>query len=320
MLGALLDLLWIFLIVALSVSWAGGASNGGFSNRNRLPDIQVRRPALLALGIALVPVIFVFATQSVVTVPPGHVAAVYDPLRGGIQAGVLPEGLHFVMPYWRTKVFSQQTQSYTMSGTSQGASEESGQSDDAIRCQTNEGMNVAIDCTVLFHVDPAMANRVWDRLGENIVGLIVRPYTQNVLRMVAARYSVVDVYTTKRKVIESEVTEAMKPLFSEKGVVLEQLLIRNVSYGNPAFADAINAKQVAQQQVQTEEQKLEKARIEKQTVIAEARGEASAIEQRGATLRENPEVVQYEFIQKVAPRLNTLYLPAGLLPVLKGGH
>ena len=59
--------------------------------------------------------------------------------------------------------------------------------------------------------------------------LIVRPYTHNIMRMVVAKYSVEDVYTGKRKEIETEITDQMKPLYAEKGLVLEQLLIRHES-------------------------------------------------------------------------------------------
>ena len=38
------------------------------------------------------------------------------------------------------------------------------------------------------------------------------------------------------------------------------------------------------------------------------------------TLRANPEVVQYEFVQKVAPRLKTMYLSPNSLPIPKGGQ
>jgi regulator of protease activity HflC (stomatin/prohibitin superfamily) len=275
---------------------------------------------MFLIGIGLVPFWFIFGNNCTLTIPPAHVAAVYDPLRGGIQNDVLPEGFHIVMPWWQTQQFSQQTQEYTMSGSTRARSEEAQQSDESIRCQTNEGMNVEIDCTVLFHVDPKDAQAVWRKLGEDILRLIVRPYTHNVMRMVVAKYSVVQVYTEKRKQIETEITDQMKPLFAEKGLVLEQILIRNVIYGNPAFADAINAKQVAQQQVQTEGQKLNRSKIEKQTAVAEAQGEATAIGRRGATLRQNPEVVQYEFVQKVAPRLKSMYLPASALPIPKGGQ
>src|SRR5439155_9105434 len=119
--------------------------------------------------------------------------------------------------------------------------------DDSIRCQTNEGMNVEVDCTVLFHVDPQRASAVWGRVGEEYVKLIVRPFAQNVMRMVVAKYSVVDVFSNKRKEVETEIGEGMKPMFAEKGLVLEQVLLRNIQYGNPAFAEAINEKQVGQQ-------------------------------------------------------------------------
>lgn len=329
MLGLIAAILWLALIVAVSVRWEATGQQSvsttktadGSSVRVQVPvHPKLRSAALLAVGIGLAPFWFIFGNNCTLTIPPAHVAAVYDPLRGGVQSDVLPEGFHMVMPWWQTQQFSQQTQEYTMSGsTQQPTSEEHSQSDESIRCQTNEGMTVLIDCTVLFHVDPTHAQNVWLKLGDDTTRLIVKPYTHNILRMVVAKYSVEDVYTAKRKQIEVEITDQMKPLFAEKGLVLEQLLMRNVIYGNPAFAEAINAKQVAQQQVQTEYQKLNRSKIEKQTIVAEAQGEASAISKRGATLRQNPEVVKYEFVQKVAPRLKTMYLSPSSLPLPKGG-
>lgn len=310
MFGILMVGLWLAIMLRLSIRFE--------THPGSRPAITqtVRSPALLALTCGLAPLWLVCGLRCLVTVPAAHVAAIYDPMRGGVQARVLPEGFHVLLPWWSVQVFSQQTQEYTMSST---RTEGAVLGDDSIRCQTNEGLNVQIDCTVLFHVDPHGANDVWRKLGDDYVRLIVRPYAQNILRMVVARYSVEDVYAGRRKLVETEVSDAMRPRFAEKGLVLEQLLIRNVQYGNPAFADAISAKQVAQQQVQTERARLQRASIEKQTIIAEATGEAQAIMKRGATLRENPEVVQYELVQKVAPRLKSLYLPASSLPVLRGG-
>lgn len=330
MIGLLLAVIWLGFFAAIAFRWEKGEGTGPVVKKGPGGKLEmelhspikahVRSWLLLALGVGLTPFWFVFGNNCFLTIPPAHVSAVYDPMRGGIQKDVLPEGFHVVMPWWQTQQFLQQTQEYTMSGSGVSGNERgSAVGDSSIRCQTNEGMNVEIDCTVLFHVDPSAANNVWQKLGDDVVKLIVRPYTHNVMRMVVARYSVVDVYANRRKQVETEITDMMKPLFAEKGVVLEQLLIRNIVFGNPAFADAINAKQVAEQQVQTEYQKLNRAKIEKQTVIAEAQGEATAISRRGATLRQNPEVVQYEFVQKVAPRMRTMYLPASELPSLRGG-
>lgn len=330
MLGLIAAVLWLVFVAAVTVKWdttgeqavtTAKTGDGVHLDIHSPVQAKVRNAGLLAIGIGFTPFWFIFGNDCMLTIPPAHVAAVYDPLRGGVQSDVLPEGFHIVMPWWQTQQFTQQTQEYTMSGSTRAPSgEEASQSDESIRCQTNEGMNVQIDCTVLFHIDPTHAQNVWKKLGEDITRLIVRPFTHNVMRMVVAKYSVEDVYTGKRKEIETEIMDQMKPLFAEKGLVLEQILIRNVAYGNPAFAEAINAKQVAQQQVQTEYQKLSRAKIEKQTIVAEAQGEASAISKRGATLRANPEVVQYEFVQKVAPRLKTMYLSPSSLPIPKGGQ
>lgn len=329
MFGLLLAALWLVLFGLMAVRWESTGKPavtrtqgpGGPSVSVDMPvQPHLRSPLLLALAIGLTPFAFVFGNNCVLTIPPAHVAAVYDPLRGGVQQQVLPEGFHIVMPWWQTEQFSQQTQEYTMSGSSGPAAEGAVPGEGAIRCQTNEGMNVEVDCTVLFHVDPKDANDLWQQIGDDYIRIITRPYVQNIMRMVVAKYSVVDVYSAKRKEIEQEIVDTLRPRFQEKGLVFEQLLIRNVQYGNPAFSDAINAKQVAEQQVQTETQKLERAKIEKQTAVAEAQGEAQAIVKRGATLRQNPEVVQYEYVQKIAPRLKTMYLPAGSLPVIKGGQ
>ena len=52
-------------------------------------------------------------------------------------------------------------------------------------------MNVEIDCTVLYHVDPKDANDVWRKIGggDEAAHLIVRPYTHNIMRMVVSKYS-----------------------------------------------------------------------------------------------------------------------------------
>ncbi len=324
MLGLIMAVAWFLIFVGLAIKWEKDPSILTATKREPGKPLEVqipyrpklRNPVLLALGFGLFPFWYVFGNNCFLTVPPAYVAAVYDPLRGGIQKEAMPEGFHLVMPWWETQLFTQQTQEYTMSATHH---EGAVLGDDSIRCQTNEGMNVAVDCTVLFHVDPQQASMVWGKVGEEFVKLIVRPFSHNVMRMVVSKYSVVDVFSNKRKQIETEITESLKPMYAEKGLVLEQVLLRNIQYGNPAFAEAINEKQVAQQLVPTEIQKLKRAQIEKQTISAEARGEAQAISKRGATLKQNPEVVQYEFVQKAAPRMKSMYLPSGAIPTLMGG-
>jgi regulator of protease activity HflC (stomatin/prohibitin superfamily) len=303
MLGVIVGVLVavLFLLLSFRVDTSG-----------ERPRTVLRNPGLLILGIGLTVFSAAFANRCFLTVPAAYVATVYDPLRGGVQPVELPEGFHFVLPWWRTELWRVQTQEYTMSAI---RSEGAVIGDDSIHCQTNEGLGLNLDVTVLFHIDPKDAHALWQKVGEDYQRVLVRPYARNVIRMVVAKYSVVDVYGAKRQQIEQEITESMRQAFAEKGIALESVLLRNVEFANPEFARAITEKQVAEQQIRTEEQNLRKAQIEKQTTIAQAKGEAEAIQRRGETLRQNPEVVQYELVQKIAPNVRALYLPPNYLPV-----
>lgn len=303
MLGVIVGVLVavLFLLLSIRVDTSG-----------ERPRTVLRNPGLLILGIGLTVFSAAFANRCFLTVPAAYVATVYDPLRGGVQPVELPEGFHFVLPWWKTDLWRVQTQEYTMSMI---RSEGAVIGDDSIHCQTNEGLGLNLDVTVLFHIDPKDAHALWQKVGEDYQRVLVRPYARNVIRMVVAKYSVVDVYGAKRQQIEQEITDTMRQAFAEKGIALESVLLRNVEFANPEFAQAITEKQVAEQRIRTEEQNLRKAQIEKQTVVAQAKGEAEAIQRRGETLRQNPEVVQYELVQKIAPNVRALYLPPNYLPV-----
>jgi regulator of protease activity HflC (stomatin/prohibitin superfamily) len=303
MLGVIVGVLVAVLFLLLSVKVDTSAER---------PRTVLRNPGLLILGIGVTVFAAAFANRCFLTVPAAYVATVYDPLRGGVQPTELPEGFHFVLPWWKTELWRVQTQEYTMSAI---RSEGAVIGDDSIHCQTNEGLGLNLDVTVLFHIDPKDAHALWQKVGEDYQRVLVRPYARNVIRMVVAKYSVVDVYGPKRQQIEQEITESMRQAFAEKGIALESVLLRNVEFANPEFAQAITEKQVAEQQIRTEEQNLRRAQIEKQTMIAQAKGEAEAIQRRGETLRQNPEVVQYELVQKIAPNVRALYLPPNYLPV-----
>jgi regulator of protease activity HflC (stomatin/prohibitin superfamily) len=253
----------------------------------------------------------------VLVIPGAHVACVYDPARGGIQDYTLPEGLNVIAPWVRTEMFSVQTQEYTMSvARTEGAV----MGDDSIKCETNEGLKVLLDITVLFHVDPQHAPMLWRRLGEHYLSTFVRPVVRERIRMLVAKYSVQDIYSGRRQQIQTEITEQLHEPFAEEGLVLEQVLLRNVNYGHKEFADAIAQKQARQQQVITEKRNLERAKHEKTATVNAAQGEAQSIALRANTLANNPQVARYDMVQKMAPRVKRAYMSAGSLPFPTGGE
>jgi regulator of protease activity HflC (stomatin/prohibitin superfamily) len=332
--GVLITFVVIAVIIANIVKAAqargkGGESHGG-EPQGCLQLLQALGKATNKVGPTTVSVnwgkfwpvvciliaLYYIATHSTIVIPGAHIACVYDPMRGGIQNDVLPEGLHIIPPWIKTAVFSVQTQQYTMSiAKNEGAVA----GDDAIKCETNEGLKVALDVSVLFHIDPQHAPQLWRKLGVDYNNVFVRPVVRERIRMVVAKYSVQDVYSGKRAKLEDELTSELRAPFEAAGLVLEQLLMRNVAYVYDEFANAIAAKQARQQQVITEKRNLERAAFEKSATVNKAQGEAQSIALRARTLLQNPEVVSYDMAQKIGPRTRKAYLSEKTVPLPRGG-
>jgi regulator of protease activity HflC (stomatin/prohibitin superfamily) len=73
-------------------------------------------------------------------------------LFGKVQGTVLESGLHIINPLVEVTIFDIQLQNYTMS-----AKQNEGQipGDDAIRVLSSDGLEVTIDLSVLYKIDPA---------------------------------------------------------------------------------------------------------------------------------------------------------------------
>lgn len=170
--------------------------------------------------------------------------------------------------------------------------------------------------TVLFYIAPKDAHALWQKVGENYQQVLVRPYARNVIRMVVAKYSVVDVYGAKRQQIEQEITESMRQAFAEKGITLERVLLPSVAYESREFEQAVAAKQVAQQAVITQQYKLRIAEIQAQAQVERAKGMAEAIRLRGQALRQNSAVVGLGFVQKLPQDVEVRILPGGTVMMM----
>ena len=190
-------------------------------------------------------------------------------LYGSVQADVLESGLHIVNPLVDVTDFDIQTQNYTMSAVhAEGAQE----GDDAIRVLSNDGLEVVIDLTVLYRITPADAPKIFKQIGVNYTDKIVRPVTRTRIRDNAVYYDAVALYSTKRNEFQQRIFKTIEADFKSRGLILEQLLIRNINL--PAsvkltIESKINAEQDAQKMtfvLQKEKQEAERKRVEAQGI------------------------------------------------------
>ena len=190
-------------------------------------------------------------------------------LYGNVEQGILESGLHVINPLLDITEFDIQTQNYTMSASNDEGAQ---QGDDAIRVLSNDGLEVVIDLTVLYRISPEAAPVIFKQIGVNYIDKIVRPVTRTRIRDNAVYYDAVALYSTKRNEFQDRIFKSIEADFKSRGLILEQLLIRNINLPTSVKASIeskINAEQDAQKMtfvLQKEKQEAERKRVEAQGI------------------------------------------------------
>lgn len=231
----------------------------------RVPSFQAYSRALRIGGLAFI--LVGLLTACFVQIGPGEVGI--QVLFGSVQKNVLASGLHTINPLVEIQRMDVKTQNYTMSAVhSEGAKE----GDDAIRVLSADGLEVVIDLTVLYKVIPSSAPDIMRETGLDYTDKIVRPLTRTKIRDNAVYYDAVSLFSTKRDEFQARIYKSIEEDFRRRGLLLEQLLIRNITL--PASVKAsieqkINAEQDAQKMqfvLQKERQEAERKRVEAQGI------------------------------------------------------
>ena len=190
-------------------------------------------------------------------------------LFGKVQENVLESGLHFINPLVEVTPFTIQTQNYTMS---EKDNEGQQQGDDAIRVLSSDGLEVTIDLSVLYKVNPARAPFILQNIGEKYQDIIVRPVTRTAIRDNAVNYQAVDLYSIKRQEFQAKINQTITQSFAKNGLEVQQILVRNISLPSSVKASIeskINAEQDAQKMqfvLQKERQEADRKRVEAQGI------------------------------------------------------
>ncbi len=212
-------------------------------------------------------------------------------LFGKVNDHVLGSGLHLVNPLVVVKRFDVRTENYTMSGISDEGYEDG---DDAIRVLTSDGLELTLDVSVLYRVVASQAPNILRTIGEDYRGVIVRPVTRTKIRDNATFYTAVDLYSNKREEFQQKIFSDIESDFQERGLELQQLLVRNITLPE-SVKGAIELKIQAEQQAQAMEFVLQKELQEAERKRVEAKGISDYQHIINQTL--TTQQLQYEYIQ-----------------------
>jgi len=249
-------ILFILGVILLILSYSLKPTHSSYSKYAQL--LKISGIALLVLGLF---------SSMFKQIDAGRVGV--KSLYGNVENGILSSGLHLINPLLTVTEFDIQTQNYTMSAIhSEGAQE----GDDAIRVLSNDGLEVVIDLTVLYRISPESAPKIFKQIGENYNDKIVRPVTRTRIRDNAVYYDAVALYSTKRNEFQQRIFSSIEADFKSRGLILEQLLIRNINLPasvKTTIESKINAEQEAQKMqfvLQKEKQEAERKRVEAQGI------------------------------------------------------
>lgn len=203
---------------------------------------------ILSALVLLFMVVFLFA--SIASVPAGHVGVLT--LFGRVTGEVLPEGIHLVNPFKVNNIMSVRTQEVKESATVPSA----------------EGLVMALDTSLIYHLDPEHAAEVYRKLGPDYAETIVEPTLRAAIREATASHTANALYTGEREKVAQEIYTHLSEALAPRGVVVESVLLRDIQLP-PALKASIELKQQAEQEslamsfrLQKERQEAERKRIE----------------------------------------------------------
>jgi regulator of protease activity HflC (stomatin/prohibitin superfamily) len=161
-----------------------------------------------------------------ISVPPWHVACLYDRGRG-VLPRVWGPGLHLKIPFLQVaKLFNAQILEYTITeGFDPEHKEVLG--DKPINATTKDNKHIQVEGSILFKLNKSKAPLLWENIGENFVSKVVRPVSRSRIRSVFSQISSEQI-VKHRPQIEERIKSELDSIFNDKGLICEGFLLSEV--------------------------------------------------------------------------------------------
>jgi regulator of protease activity HflC (stomatin/prohibitin superfamily) len=231
-------------------------------------------------GIITFIIIIIIMSESVVIVQAGHRGVVL--YVGAVENRVLGEGLHFIVPF-AEQVIQLEVRTLKFQADASAAS--------------NDLQEVATTIALNYHIDPNDANIIYQQLGADYADRIIAPTIQESVKASVAKFNA-----------EQLITQAIRNTLSNRDITVETVFITDFKFSE-AFANQVESKVVAYQKYLTEQNNLKAVQVvANQTVVqaqaqaranvARATGESQAIKIITEQLRQSPQYLQWQSINR----------------------
>jgi len=250
-------------------------------------DINVGKAKIVGIGIVLLIIVAALASASVAIVDAGHRGVLLHWNAVDVTAPPLDEGLHFIIPF-QDSVVQMEVRTLKFVKLTSSASKD---------LQT-----VNTEVAVNYHPSTESVNTLYKQVGLDYQNRVIAPAVEEAVKQVTANYNAEELIT-KRPLVKQDIENEITTRLLVFNVQTEVISITDFQF-SPLFARAIEDKVEAEQKAQKAENDLLRIEVEArqraaqsegiaQANIAEAAGEAQAIQIINEALANNPHYLEW---------------------------
>lgn len=181
--------------------------------------------------------------------------------------------------------------------------EQSSKANGAAPFQSSEGLSLGVDLTIRYALDATKLVAISKNLPADINSELVEPLVQGVIYKVFTRYTVREIFSTKRQELQDVIEAELKPLLAADGLVLRRVMMGNVDLP-PDYRAGMD--KLLAVELETEKMQYTLQLKEKEVKEAELQGDADKVKRdKAAEASANEQIIaakaQEEAMKHVLP-------------------
>jgi len=211
------------------------------------------------LGI-IVLIAAVLSTATFVTIEAGERGVIFRKFTTGLdKKNIYNPGFKIIAPWNEMYIYNVREQ----------------QREEKMNVLDKNGLDITMEVSVRFNPFPEKIGYLHENFGKIYIPQLIIPEVRSTVRRVAGRYTAEEIYSTKRKEVETSIKKETRNVLKKNYVEMNALLIRSIVLPEQ-IKNSIEKKLKEEQEALAYEYKLKREKSEAERKRIQAEGEARA--------------------------------------------